>query len=764
MTRWSARAPGARFFRRWPQYDGALYVLWAALCTLLSARAFYGYMLKQTSGEWSAPLDDVFIHFDYARSTAEGHPFEWAAGNGYSSGNTSLSYPFVLAIGYLLGFTRERLMIWAAIVAAVSVFGVLLAARGLFLRHARGSGARLPDGTLRWMRMGSFLLPPMFLALGSLDWSLWSGMEVALYLATWACGLLAFFAVDDSPARTAEAPHRTWLLGLAGAAIVFTRPEGAGTVAAFGLVAAWPVLRRRGWRPAVGLLLRAGLPAVLILALQTMANHAFTGEYSANGAIVKLAVNNPFLTRADKISDYVFNLNYSIFRNLEYHFTDVPALGFIVPTLALFTLALPETRRYGVLLWLQIALWLALTAFNGQVRWQNERYTMPAVAWLLIAGALGATALVRRRAKPSVLFVVVAGALAVQTIGIATRAANTLPEFRFAWVLALVAGVALALLFLLWPLRAACVVAGLFFAYVHQEPNYRGQKWFFGRASRNIRDQHLVAGRWLARLKPKRVLVGDAGALIYASERPGLDIIGLGGFHALPFARAGVHGLPATLELIERMPAMERPDVLAIYPTWWGVLPTWFSSEVLARFPVEGNVICGGYEDVIYRADWHLLGTGNQPRLVPSSPYPLTIRDEVDVADLVSEKEHHYTFPTPAGGWTDMKILTDPADGRLDLFDGGRRISEHRSESFVLRHLTPGKPATLIVRSAPDATSHVVVRAGGAPVGVLDLAPAEGWVEQAIEIAADKVTETLAVTIDNDGPGDFIDYHVWVLQ
>ena len=52
------------------------YVLWAGVVTLLSVRFFCGYLLKQTGGEWSAPLDDVFIHFDYARSTAEGAPFQ----------------------------------------------------------------------------------------------------------------------------------------------------------------------------------------------------------------------------------------------------------------------------------------------------------------------------------------------------------------------------------------------------------------------------------------------------------------------------------------------------------------------------------------------------------------------------------------------------------------------------------------------------------------------------------------------------------------
>ena len=86
-----------RSLRSLRRIDPVLYVVWSALATLGSARSFYGYMLKQTGGEWSAPLDDVFIHFDYARATALGHPFEWTVGNGYSSGNTSLTYPFVLA-------------------------------------------------------------------------------------------------------------------------------------------------------------------------------------------------------------------------------------------------------------------------------------------------------------------------------------------------------------------------------------------------------------------------------------------------------------------------------------------------------------------------------------------------------------------------------------------------------------------------------------------------------------------------------------------
>ncbi len=169
-----------------------LFVLWCAVWTLLSASAFYRSLIEQTGGEWSAPLDDVFIHFDYARATALGHPFEWVAGNGYSSGNTSLSYPFVLAFGWLVGFRELSLMVWAAWIACLSVFGLMLAVG----RAVRGPAA--------------FLAAPLLVGVGALAWSLWSGMEVAFFLALWGAALVAFdhlgrTRVQADPARRRRA-------------------------------------------------------------------------------------------------------------------------------------------------------------------------------------------------------------------------------------------------------------------------------------------------------------------------------------------------------------------------------------------------------------------------------------------------------------------------------------------------------------------------------------------------------------------------------
>jgi hypothetical protein len=281
-----------------------VYVLFCALATLYvgthffeSARlqtlyseywsnpqSFQDVAANRTLGPWSAPLDDVFIHFDFARSAARGRPFEWSLGNGYSSGGTSLIYPFVLAVGYRLGLTGLELMEWAAIVACVCVFVLLLQARLVF----RG----LPP----WAQ---YLAPPALLGVGALSWSLFSGMEIALFLALWSGALVAW----DRLERGRSEPLRVIValslgLGLLGAALVATRPEGAATAFVLGASAAF-MLRRRGPRVAVGVFALAFAPCVVVIVGQALLNLHLTGEVAAAGAIAKLEIYHPYLTASE---------------------------------------------------------------------------------------------------------------------------------------------------------------------------------------------------------------------------------------------------------------------------------------------------------------------------------------------------------------------------------------------------------------------------------------------------------------------------------
>lgn len=694
---------------RWATLDSALYAVFTAVAVLYAALTFYGSLHRQTDGVWSAPLDDVFIHFDYARAIARGYPFQWSEGNGFSSGNTSLAYPFVLAVGYLAGFRDLSLMHWAAIVACLSTYGFLLAA------------ARLTDPLGRWAK---YLIPPAVLSLGALDWSLWSGMENAFHLGVWGLALSSTLSLVRAAEGARPIRLRGWLTGAAGALLFVTRPESVICIAAFGVLAALAARRAFGLGTAAATLLRVGIPGAVALLAQASANRLFTGEWSANGAISKLTLNDPYMPSPEKLDEYLFLLKYVIVRNTQHHFAEAApgtvGWGWLVPLVGAVPLFVKRTRTHAILLWVSALGWLALVAVNRQVRWQNERYTMSAVAWVLILFAMG-VGVILSRTYPA---------------GLAARLG---PSER---ALAALRG-----------LVALAIGAGW---WAMQLPQMRDQVWFFGRASRNILDQHIVAGRRLTKLGAHRVLVGDAGALMYASDLPGLDLIGLGGYHDLPFARAGVHGLGASLELVERMPPADRPDVMAIYPSWWGDLPTLFGKR-LDGVSVFGNVICGGAEKVIYKAHWDALDRGGQPRtLAPGE----RVLDALDVADLVSERAHRYDFPHPGAGFVDFRVLGDLLDRRRDLFDAGRVIPPGRSETARMK--APPNGGRLAVRTAVAHHVEVEVKADGKPLGKLSLSPAKGWAEPSIPLPLG-LPATFELTLTPTG-GEWLDCHVWVIE
>ena len=57
------------------------------------------------------------------------------------------------------------------------------------------------------------------------------------------------------------------------------------------------------------------------------------------------------------------------------------------------------------------------------------------------------------------------------------------------------------------------------------------------------------------------------------------------------------------------------------------------------------------------------------------------IVSELDVADLISEREQGYEYPHPDMGRVTYRVLDDPEDARKDLFDAGRLIPDGESES-----------------------------------------------------------------------------------
>jgi hypothetical protein len=463
----------------------------------------------------------------------------------------------------------------------------------------------------------------------------------------------------------------------------------------------------------------SALPGAMIVILQAVANSVLTGEATAAGAVAKLELYHPYLSGAQIFDSWWQHIEYQVLRVTQHHLSATPALGWIAWALAAASLFDQRTRRIGALLWASAALWIVVVALNGQVRWQNERYTMPALAWLLIAAALGLAALLTRR-RPD--------------------GARGRPQLGGAIV---------------------AVAAAALLAW-QQQPRFRDQVWFFGRASRNILDQHVRAGTLLRAgfaARPARVLVGDAGAIPYAADVAALDIIGLGGYRGLPFARATRLGLGAALELIERMPLKERPDAMALYPSWWGTLPLWFGRRI-AEVPVRGNVICGGMTKVIYQPDWSSFDGSAQPFTL--RPAELVV-DELDLADLISEKAHGYRLSKRAIGFIDMKLLPHPNQRDRDVFDAGRIVPGDVSESFTLRGFSPERPVRLVFRSAPTHNAAFFVRIDGRAPEVVELTPSDGWVEMSVEIPGESVGTVLRVQLE-PARGERRLFHVWGIQ
>ncbi|WP_437489210.1 hypothetical protein WME75_10265 [Sorangium sp. So ce1014] len=672
-------------------------LLWhasAAIPVLGAAAAFYAPALARTRGVWPAPLDDVYIHFGFARAAALGHPLSWIPGNGYSSGGTSLTYPLALAPGYLLGFRGPWLGLFAALLACAALLDLCRSLRRL-LEPRAGPGA----ASSRWV---AWVAPLFVVAVPLLDWSWFSGMEVALLGAVLGRALVAVRRVELAP--PARRPAEQLRVGLLAALLVATRPEAVALAAPLAVAAA----HAAGSLGAVASLARASLPTALLLGAHAAANRAFTGEWGAAGAVRKLILANPYPTPIEKAVEVIKNLAALRVQALESALGG-PSWALFLPLLGAIAALDRRSRRLAVPLLIGAYGSLLLVALNATARYQNLRYAAPSLAMLLVAAALGVEALARR------------GRLA--------------------------AGVAAALAF------AALAAPSRGFAR---------QIDHFARASANIAGQHVeVARRLGARApRPRRVLLGDAGAIPYLSGIPAIDGLGLGGYRGMPFARASVHGVPAVVELIERLDAAERPDVFALYPSWWGGLADVFGRRVDA-VKIEDNVMCAADEKVIYEADWSALAPPGERRD--------GVVDEVDIADLVDERAHRYAFPSPRGGWVIGALLPgggggDGADS-APRFDAGRLIPEGREQSFAIGSVAaiPRGPAVLVLRTD-----------GGGPIA-LGVAVAAGG-EVRVEVAerpADRWSE-IRVPLRDVAPGDririrsllgtFRSFHVWLMR
>ena len=228
-------------------------------------------------GHPGAALDDAYIHFQYARAFAEGHPLRFQAGEPISTGATSFLWPAVLALPYALGIRGESIL-WATWLLSFVALGALAYETFAITKPLTGRAAGFGAGA-------------MTLLFGGLAWSAASGMEVVPFAWVLLHSMRRASEWSEEPAR--RTPRELRILIALAIVAPLVRPEGA--IASLVLAIAVALAPRcggiRGRVEALPLLVAAAVPNVLLLLL--------TGHATSSTAQVKLLVGNPYFVMPD---------------------------------------------------------------------------------------------------------------------------------------------------------------------------------------------------------------------------------------------------------------------------------------------------------------------------------------------------------------------------------------------------------------------------------------------------------------------------------
>jgi hypothetical protein len=690
------------------------------LIVLVVAALYCWTLLSASEGRPIAPLDDTYIHFQYARQIARGHPWQYNDGDPRSTGATSPLYPFVLAAGYVLGFTGERLA-WFAL--ALGILSLALST-WLIYRITRSllEGVSQRDTALvRWTPTGAAVL---FVLTGAIQWAFMSGMESGLFT------LFVLAALDAVVASPEAAPAHRAAFWVAMAAL--TRPEGLVLAGVLWLVTVGQSLSRHQAGHGPGRfrsLFQEVWPislAVLIGASSFLINLALTGSPIATGAQAKSWLGNVPFRPGDILGSILGG-----YRIVMERFTIGPLASrpwFLTPGVLLLAiagwLALLRQRK-----WSQLALtlgWFFLgvlaTASLITVTWQVGRYQVPFLAVLAPLAALG---------------------LVTCTSGLPKR-----------WRGPIVVGLASALL------------AGTLISTLQARSLYQ-------RSAYTVKGQHLAIADWIRHNLPAKTLVGvhDTGAIRYVGQRPTYDMIGLTTQGA---ATAWRHGAGAIFERLERSPV--RPDYFATYPDVislpYLVATDLFAAELFRVEVPDFAIASAGPVQAVYRADWSLAGSGDHSYQADTlrRTQGLELADHLDLADLEDEAAHELYFwegtirpgfPTEVQQY---RYRTDPA---LEVLDGGRLVNGGLAFRVAAQ---PGQPLLLVARLHPMQAGAVRVSVDAHDLGLWRYPALPGeWLETAFYVPAAVVTRDnpeIRFEVDTTNPAfrHFALYYLWVWQ
>jgi tetratricopeptide (TPR) repeat protein len=337
----------------------ALAALLAAGCTI---SILICWSALHTNGAFGFPLDDPWIHLQFARNLHEFGSFSYFRNEMATSGSTSPLYTVLLAAGFFVT-TNEMVLSYT--------LGIAFFIAGAFMLSRIAGKAFNAQAILGIGCVALFLLEPR------LEWAALSGMETTLFIVML---LVVWYFYAHRSAR---------MLGLSAGLLLWTRPEALIFLAVLGIDLAYHAwwLRRTPLKKKHQTPERPDLrwvyPALAIAA-------AIGGIYFG----FNYALSGSFLPNTYAAKTRYYSSNGTGFPLAVFHFlTDghMPVLAFAA-TIAVFEVAWKCVKRthqeYLIpVLWsagLFFAYWQKLPFL-----YQEGRYLMPVLPFVILLGMRG---------------------------------------------------------------------------------------------------------------------------------------------------------------------------------------------------------------------------------------------------------------------------------------------------------------------------------------------------------------------------------------
>jgi hypothetical protein len=514
---------------------------------VLAERAIAGILAK--AGHPAAPLDDAYIHFQYARALAEGHPLRFQDGAPITSGATSILWPAVLAPFWALGARGDNIL-WPAWCLSFAALGGLAWEASKLTEPLAGRTAAIGAGA-------------MTLAFGGFAWCAASGMEVVPF--AWALARASRRACEWAETQPHDrTPRRAGELVLLAWTAACFRPEGAVTALFVGVCLA-NFTRLPRWRERA-----LSLAAAASVAAPPLVLWILTGSARSSTAIVKLLPGNPYYVGAALVSAIEANVRVlleTLLNGEVWSAEFLPHRGAPLAMAGLGAIALLGARtrlHWRAAAILLLALTMFAPCFYVTFLWNRLRYLWPfATGWFIglaclarIAGDLAGAVRPRWRTLNGIACGVFVGLLAS----------------KLEWVLDDVAG-----------------------------------------SASGIDRQQVALGRWAKDNLPSsaRIGVNDTGAIAYFSDRRTFDVVGLTTKGEGRYWVAGAASRFEHYERLKAKSPADLPTHFIVYPEWMAMPPV--LGTPLHEATVTDASILGGQTMRAYVADWSALGSGEQP-------------------------------------------------------------------------------------------------------------------------------------------------------